>query len=360
MVVGYALGNKEDIDSEIQVLGEEDSNVLTYSRSLTVTLSRMCRNNCPYCGFHRKDTLAVPYSTIKMAKMARESGAREVLYLAGERPDKSPNVPATLDLWGFKSYLDYVYTVSELGFLEGLIPVVELGFLSPVDMQRLAEVCAGFRIMLDSVDAGVFDTIYKDSPGKKLELRLKSLEWAGQIGVPTMTGIMVGIGETKKHREEVLKEIAKIHQKYGMIHEVLIQNFVPQKGTLFQDKKPPSHTAMVDAVAAAIHILPSEVAVNINTEVNEDIEDFISVGLRDLGRISEGNKVMFPDKPKRSIEDLQKIAVKMGFRLHQRFPLRLSYIRMGQYSKKLGQVFDAYRYKLKKLEQERVKHAKHQ
>ena len=79
----------------------------------------------------------VPYSTIKLCKHARLEGAREVMYISGERPDKFPHVRALLDLWGFESYVDYVYTVSELGFLEGFIPVVELGFLSPVELKRL-------------------------------------------------------------------------------------------------------------------------------------------------------------------------------------------------------------------------------
>ena len=59
-----------------------------------------------------------------------------------------------------------------------------------------------------------------------------------------------------------------------------------------------------------------------------------------------------------SEEDLQEIAEKLGFRLQQRFPIRLPYIKTEKYSRKLGQVFDAYRYKLKKLEQEKVKAAK--
>ncbi|MEK7298352.1 MAG: hypothetical protein AAB066_00515, partial [Candidatus Margulisiibacteriota bacterium] len=52
---------------------------------------------------------------------------------------------------------------------------------------------------------------------------------------------------------------------------------------------------------------------------------------------------------------LAEIAEKMGFRLQQRFPIGVSFIESGMYSKKLGQVFDAYRYKLKKMKQDQVK-----
>ena len=82
MAVGYSLGNK-DLDDEIEVLGELDPDVITYSKSLNTILTRECRNDCGYCGFQRPDDLVVPYSTIKEAKEARLNGARSVLYMAG-------------------------------------------------------------------------------------------------------------------------------------------------------------------------------------------------------------------------------------------------------------------------------------
>ena len=140
-------------------------------------------------------------------------------------------------LWGFNSYIDYIYTVCELGFLEGLIPVIEIGFLYPEEMKKLAEICASVKIMLDSVDLATQRKIYSQSPGKNVEVRRKSLAWAGKFGLPTKTGILVGIGETNEHRKSALKAIANIHKEYGTIHEVLIERLTPEKGTPFQNKK---------------------------------------------------------------------------------------------------------------------------
>jgi len=338
-------------DHSVNVVMEDAPNVITFSAATPFILSRMCRNKCPYCSFNKHDSLTVPYSTIRHAKKARSLGVREALYTAGERPDKFSQIRSMLDLWGFGSYLDYLYTVCELGFLEGLIPVIEGGFFSPTELKKLSEVCATVRIMLDSVDNNAAKTVYAHSPGKKLELRLKLLEWCGRLKFPTVTGIMIGIGATKQHRKEVLNEIAKIHNTYGTIHEVVIQNFQPEPHTAFSGKNAPSHKDMLDAVEQALSILPSDISVTVPLNLNPDIEDFIRAGIRDLGHIYEGRTPYYKSEPTDFMAIEERISA-LGFQLLQRFPLKKSFIKNGMYSKKLGQVFDAYRYKIKKDTQE--------
>ena len=355
MVVGYALGNKDSVEDDILVFGEDDPNVITFSRAMMLSLSRSCRNSCPYCSFHRPDTLTVPYSTIKQTKTARSNGVREVVYMSGERPDKSPQVRSNLDLWGFNSYLDYVYTVCELGFLEGLIPVLELGFLSPLEYKRLSEVSAVAKINLDSVDSHKFDKVYPNSPGKRLDVRLNSVRWAMEAGLPVSSGIMVGIGETESHRKACFTQLAKLHAEFGLLHEVLIQNFVPERGTPFSAKTAPTHKQMLKVIDTARSILPDDVPLSIYPEFNENIGDFLSAGIRDFGRLFDGPRLLFSKQPRYTVEELSAIVDQAGYRLQQRFPLRLEYIKTGKYSSKLGQVFDSYRYKLKKTEQEKAK-----
>lgn len=361
MVVGYSLGNKSENDDDIKVLGEDDPNVITYSKAKPLILSRMCRNSCPYCGFHRKDNLVVPYSTIRLSKDARAMGAREVVLEAGERPDKFPHIRATLDLWGFHSYLDYLYTIAELAFLEGLIPVMEVGFLSPPEIKSLSEICALMKMMLDSVDDHLYPEIYAKSPGKKLDLRIKNLQWAGKLGFPVVTGILVGIGESKEHRRDALSMIAELHKQYGHVHEVLIQNFVPLPNTPLASKEPPSRKTMLETVEMAREIIPADVSIIVPVEVNSDIRDFVKAGIRDFGRIMVSPHWLnqgAASSPPASIETLEKQVNELGFQLQQRFPLRKEFIQEGRYSKKLGQVFDNYRYKIKKETQEKQKETK--
>lgn len=355
MAVGYSLGNKSDEESDILVLGEEDPDVITFSRSVPISLTRICRNNCPYCGFQKRDNLVVPYSTIRAAKKARSEGVREAYYVAGERPDQFSHIRSLLDLWGFESYLDYLYTVCELGFLEGLIPVLNLGFLKPDELKRLREISAVMKVMFDSVDDKHFDTIYPKSPGKQMDIRSRSVEWATKLRIPVITGVMVGIGETKDHRRKTLERIRDIHLNNGFIHEVLIQPFFPQKGTLFEDKNPALEKNVLDTYQLAREIIPEDVPITVPVEAISNLKLFIKAGLRDLGRLFEKPLfVKYPNAPL-NFEDIESVVTKNGFRLQQRFPLRRQYIKEGMYSKKLGQVFDAYRYKVKKDAQEKQK-----
>lgn len=345
----------KSVEDDIQLGLEDAPDALTYSLALPMSLSRLCRNNCPYCGFRKRDSLMVPYSTIKVCKQARSEGAREVLYLSGERPDKFPHVRALLDLWGFESYVDYVYTVSELGFLEGFIPVVELGFLSPVELKKMYEVAAVCRVMLDSVDDEHLTAVYPESPGKRLELRLKVIEWAGKLGFPINTGSMVGIGESANHRRDVLKEIASLHKQYGHIHEFTLQNFVPEPGTKFESNSPASKKEMLAAVEMAKSILPSDISLTVPLELNPDIGDFIRAGIRDLGRVYVSRNPAYSRNLAPSLPDLAVIAESQGLRLHQRLPIKKSFIKQGRYSKKLGQLLDGYKYKIKKESQDKPK-----
>ena len=347
------------IDDSIQVIGELDPKTVTYSRVMVIPVTRQCRNQCPYCSFHRTDNLSVPYSMIKSFKNARANGARTALFTSGERPDKFSHIRATLNLWGFQSLLDYLYTICELAFLEGLIPVIELGFLSPSELKKMSEICAVTQIMLDSVDNNKFANIYPKSPGKKLDFRIQNLEWAGKLSFPTKTGILVGIGETMSHRKELLTTIAQLHKQFGHIQEVSIQNFIPQPGTPFSGNPSPDKRSMNATIEAALSILPDDIRISAPAHLNPNsINDYISLGIRDFGYIPENRLIRFNTKNRLSIDDISTHLEQQGFQLQQRFPIGLQSIQNGHYSKKLGQIFDNYKYKIKKHHQEKTKDSK--
>ena len=275
MVVGYSLGNRSESENEIQVLGEDENNVLTYSKALPIFLSGMSREIYPYIGTNKKRSLTVPYSTIKSTKQARTNGVREAYYVTGERPDKYTQIRSTLDLWGFGSYLDYLYTVCELGFLEGLIPVLDVGFLSPQEMKRLSEICALIKIVFEKTSSSGADEEGKKNFERKFDLQTKSLEWAGKLQIPTVSGIVVGQGETKKERKTYLERIAGVHRRHGTIHEVILQNFVPKPDSKKKQKQPPTKTLMLETAEMAMAILPDDISIIVPIALNPDIEDFI-------------------------------------------------------------------------------------
>ncbi len=354
MVVGYSLGNK-DSEEDILVLGENDEDVVTFSSSLEIALTRQCNNACGYCPFKGNEELMIPYSTINMAKHARLRGVREVHYMAGERPDKNAQVRSLLNLWGFQSYADYIYTVAELGFLEGLIPVLETGICSLPELTKFQDIVAVYKLMLDGIDEKNKHLVHANAIGKKLDYRLKMLEWTGKLKFPVITGFILGIGETKTFRKEMLRQIAAMHEQYGHIHEVLIQNFVPSPNTAMANKSAPNTNLILDTVELAKTILPDDITLTVPAHLNQNIlPELLKAGIRDFGRIPDGPSIIFPDKPPLNIETLESVVNDAGLRLQQRFPLKYDFIKHGKYCKKLGQVFDAYKYKIKKADQLKV------
>src|SRR6185437_3925657 len=54
---------------------------------------------------------------------------------------------------------------------------------------------------------------------------------AGRARVPFTTGILVGIGETRRERLDALLAIQAAHARHGHVQEVIVQNFLPKTGT---------------------------------------------------------------------------------------------------------------------------------
>jgi 7,8-didemethyl-8-hydroxy-5-deazariboflavin synthase CofG subunit len=297
----------------------------------------------------------VPYTTIKASKEYRSQNIREIVYSANERPEVFSQVRASLDLWGFNTYIDYLYTVCELGFLEGLIPVVSTNFISPTDLKKISEVAALVEIHIESHEDCIHDEFFKRNSEKRIEIRKKNLEWAGKLRIPTITGFVVYHKHHVSKYRDFLEYIKYIHTHYGSIHEVKLLKSVPLPRTKFSSLPSPNHKEILSAFELARTILPEDISITIPYHLDQNIEDFLTLGLKDIGSILTN----YPGFSHSEFFDkLNKISNKLNIKFQQRFPLKKSFIKNELYSKKLGQVFDLYKYKIKKESQEKQKELK--
>ena len=62
-------------------------------------------------------------------------------------------------------------------------------------------------------------------PTKLPAKRLRTIEEAGKQRVPFTTGLLIGIGETPEDRVDTVLAIRDLHDRYGHIQEVIVQNF---------------------------------------------------------------------------------------------------------------------------------------
>ena len=113
---------------------------------------------------------------------------------------------------------------------------------------------------------------------------------------------------------------------------------------------------ILDTIEQAKSILPPDISIVLPAYTVEEVEIYLNAGIRDFGRIFIGKDPVVR-KHTLTVDALESVVMDKGLRLVQRFPLKKAFIKNGIYSKKLGQVFDAYRYKIKKDGQDRAKWA---
>src|SRR5437763_10547061 len=201
---------------------------VTFSRNLTLSLSRTCRCYCKYCavathGAHLYD----PEQVCEMLDAAARRRVKELLVLTGERPEVNGEVRARLRAYGHDDFTGYVVWACERALERGLLPHTNLGVLEREDLARLRDVTASQGLMLESVSERLMDTVHAGSPTKHPAERLRTIEAAGELRIPFTSGILVGIGETVAERIASLEALAAVHERHGHIQEVILQNFVP-------------------------------------------------------------------------------------------------------------------------------------
>ena len=201
---------------------------VTFSRNYTLSLSRTCRCVCKYCSFAtRKAHLYTPEEVESRLDEAVRRNAKELLVLTGEQPEVNPVVAERLRSYGHDDFVSYVAWACERALERGLLPHTNLGALSRQDLVRLREVTASQGLMLESVSERLMETVHAGSPSKHPQVRMATIDVAGELRIPFTSGILVGIGETEDERIASLEALATSHSRYGHIQEVILQNYVP-------------------------------------------------------------------------------------------------------------------------------------
>jgi len=197
---------------------------VTFSRNVTLSLSRTCVSHCKYCAFatHRAH-LHEPEEVERLIDGAARRGVKELLVLTGDAPGHHAGVRERLAALGFDDFVAYVAWCCERALERGLLPHTNLGALGRADLARLREVTASQGLMLESLRPDL--VAHQASPTKDPALRLATLRAAEELRIPFTSGILVGIGESEDDRMAALEALAQ----FGSVQEVILQNFVPHR-----------------------------------------------------------------------------------------------------------------------------------
>ena len=269
--------------------------VATYSRKVFIPLTNLCRDTCGYCTFVKQPGQSgagylSPQQVLAIAIRGEALGCKEALFSLGEKPElRYPEARDMLRRLGYRSTIDYVIAMSALVMDNTrLVPHVNAGTMSREELDRVKEVSGSAGLMLENVSRRLTGRgmPHHACPDKVPLQRLRTLEAAGEVGVPMTTGILIGIGETWQERIESLEAIAALHLKYGHIQEVIVQNFKAKPLTAMARHPEPDMTDMLRTLAVARLILPAQVSLQAPPNLNEAFESYLDAGINDWGGVS--------------------------------------------------------------------------
>jgi FO synthase subunit 1 len=293
---------------------------ITYSRAYTLVPTYDCFNRCSYCNF-RTDIGKSPWLTLteaeKILKSLQNQGIIEILVLSGEvHPNSSQRL----------AWFKRIYELCELAISLGFLPHTNVGPLNFTEMTQLKQVNVSMGLMLEQINPKLLETVHRYSPSKIPGLRLKQLEWAGELKIPFTTGLLLGIGETSEDMKETLNAITMIHKRWGHIQEVILQPH-----SLGSQQSDPRNSfnlqQLPEFVAIAHSILPPDITLQIppNLVTHPDILlACLEAGARDLGGIGPRDEVN-PDYPHPHQQSLQEILAPNGWELVRRLPVYPQY-----------------------------------
>jgi FO synthase len=197
---------------------------VTFSRNVTLSLSRTCVSHCKYCAFAtHQPHLHAPDEVERLLDGAARRNVKELLVLTGDDPAYHPGVRERLAELGFADFVAYVVWCCERALERGLLPHTNLGALGRDDLARLREVTASQGLMIESLRPDL--VAHQASPTKDPALRLATLRAAEELRIPFTSGVLVGIGETEDDRMAALEALAG----FDNLQEVILQNFVPHR-----------------------------------------------------------------------------------------------------------------------------------
>lgn len=292
--------NNTPLDDLITIAGHlrdnSNGNVISYSRKVFIPLTRLCRDVCHYCTFAQspKQTTSAYLSlheVTALAQKGQEQGCKEALFTLGEKPElRYKEAHDALQALGYDSTIDYLIEAAEVVYSKtGLLPHINCGCLDEEELTSLRKVSASMGIMLENVSARLCEPggPHYGSPDKHPAKRLATIELAGENKVPLTTGILVGIGETRRERIESLLTLKRLHDRYGHIQEVIIQNFCPKPGTRMHASLQPDLIDFLWTIAVARIIFGPDMNIQAPPNLNpQGIQQLMQAGINDWGGIS--------------------------------------------------------------------------
>jgi FO synthase len=316
--------------------------VVTFSAKVFVPLTTLCRDYCGYCTFRRDPgepgahTLT-PEEVVALVQAGARLGAKEALFSLGDKPEaRFPEQREFLRRHGHRTTLSYLRAMCALTLGESsLLPHANPGVMGERDLAALREVNVSMGIMLENVaDRLLAPGLAHDNAPDKVPLRrLRTIALAGKLGIPFTTGILFGIGETPRERVDALVAIRDLHERWGHIQEVIIQNFRAKPGIPMRDAPEPTLDDLLRTLAVARLLLGPDVNIQAPPNLTPGVYPrLLAAGLNDWGGVSPLTPDHInPEKPWPGLRALRDATERQGFDFRERLAIYPEYATRAEF-----------------------------
>lgn len=310
---------------------------VTYSRKVFLPLTNLCRDDCGYCTFKRDPgqpgarTMELE-EVLAVCDAGARLGCKEALLSLGDKPEvRFPEHRDWLRHRGYRTTMDYVVAASRAISTEtGLLPHANPGLMSERDLLALRDWNVSVGLMLETVANRLGGTggPHEHAPDKRPARRLRTIETAGRLGIAFTTGILFGIGETRAERVESLLAVRDLHDRYGHIQEVIVQNFRTKPRIPMAGRPEPTLDELRRTLAVARLLLGPDVNVQAPPNLSPGTYPaLIASGLNDWGGVSPLTiDYINPEAPWPHLAALEAATAAAGARLRERLAIYPEFI----------------------------------
>jgi FO synthase len=319
-----------DLLHEAQTLARSgQGNLVSHSRKVFIPLTHLCRDVCGYCTFAKaprelKSAYLSPDDVLRIAKAGEAAGCREALFTLGDKPElRYRAAQEALRKLGFETTVQYLAFACELVLKEtGLLPHINAGVLSKQELKALRRVSVSQGIMLETASPRLSERggPHFGSPDKDPAARLANIEAAGQLQIPFTSGILIGIGETRFERLDSLFALRALHERYGHLQEIIVQNFRAKPETRMSGADEPDIDELLWSAASARIIFGPEMNIQVPPNLSyQRFPELLSAGINDWGGISPVTPDhVNPEAPWPHLDRLEAATCKAGHLLVER------------------------------------------
>jgi FO synthase len=337
-----ALADHSNLQSLMRVAAalrdKAHGDLVSYSRKVFIPLTQLCRDVCHYCTFAHPPRASEPAylsaeQVLEIARAGARAGCHEALFTLGDKPElRYGTARDALARLGHETTLSYLAEMAGLVLREtGLLPHLNPGIMTRADIDRLRAVSVSQGIMLESAAERLRRRggPHFGSPDKDPTLRLETIRAAGEAAVPFTTGILIGIGETRRERIEALLALRDLHHRYGHLQEIIIQNFRAKPGTRMAEASEPDLEDHLWTIAVARLIFGPEMNIQAPPNLNPGaLAEMIAAGINDWGGVSPVTPDhVNPERPWPGLDRLAEQTAAAGKVLVERLAIYPAYAR---------------------------------